>query len=94
MPAIGAVRPTAIIRCTKARRDNLAGLDVRNQVSKFPLFHRFGSSLVLNAWFIPLTQPQPWQGFLSRPEMDQVSSTLSKQDPGQRYGSRAATGLF
>ena len=39
MPAIGAVRPTAIIRWTKARRDNWPVFDIRNQVSKFPLFH-------------------------------------------------------
>ena len=89
MPAIGAVRPTAIIRCTKARRDNLAGLDFRNQVSKFPLFHRFGSSLVLNA--LVLSMPRRRRG-LSRPEMDQVSTTLSKQDPGQSGSSSTADG--
>ncbi len=47
-----------------------AGLDVCNQVSKFPFFHGAGSSLAVNAWSF------------STLEMDQVSANLSKQDPG------------
>ena len=58
-----------------------AGLHIRNQVSKFPFFHGFGSWLVLNAWSIPrccCRRRSP-----ERVEMDQVRTILSKQDPGQ-----------
>jgi hypothetical protein len=58
-----------------------AGFDVGNQISKFPFFHGFGSSLVLNAQFT--SRGSCYRRCLERLEMDQVRTTLSKQDPGQ-----------
>jgi hypothetical protein len=77
-----------------------AGLYIRNQVSKFPLIHRTRSSLALNAQFT-LRYPCRAQA-QKRLERDQVSSALSKQDPGQRRfrlpvarrDSAAGSGLF
>ena len=60
----------------------LTGFDIRNQVSQFPFLHGFGSLLVQNAWSSRLGP--------ERLEMDQVSTTLSKQDPGQCW-FRSAT---
>src|SRR5262245_42623175 len=81
MPAIGAVRPTAIICWTKVRRDSrplltsaMSCRSSRSFISSAP-----GWCSILNR---PLDGPAVTKG-LAQLEMDQDRTILSKQDPGQ-----------
>jgi hypothetical protein len=59
------------------------GLNICNQISKFLFFYGAGSLQVLNPGHLPALLPPQKPGVM---EMDQVRTTLSKQDPGHQSG--------